>query len=107
MRFLLSIFLVMASPPVSIRVDPPAVQQNASAWVTCHVPRDQNNRRLTIGVDIIKKSIIDIDGGSPTIFKLLIPEIPCIGEIIAVCSLETTTKVFTARQNVEVVGCSR
>lgn len=104
--WLLSLMLLMADS-LKIKVLGLITQAGGDIRITCHVPRDPDNRGLEVGVEGYRSSFFDMEGAdAPITFEVWVKRMPC-GASSAYCFLKSNgAKVDQfVRQRLLVVGC--
>lgn len=91
---------------VRVQVDPPAIGRGGNAWVTCWVPRHEDNRSITVGMPWHRTTYFDIEGAkAPKMFRFLLQDIPCLPVAAVICHLRTNKGEVLASKPVIVAGC--
>lgn len=105
--FSFAIAMLWAQAAVTLKVDPRIVGLGGNTWVTCRVPKHPDNRKLTLGIRNHRLSDYQLNGlKAPSMHTLLVSEIPCMPEVVAICRLETNSgEHMIDTMPVTVAGC--
>lgn len=104
--FFASCAVIAAEEPVSIRLSAPFVGPGGEIRVTCRVPRNEHNRKLTLGVENEQQSDRQLDGEAATItHEMWVKHLTCDAGA-AFCELTIDSgKVRRVAQRFRVMGC--
>lgn len=99
--------VLAAEEPVSIRLPQPFAMKGEMIRVICKVPRNVENRGLTLGVENEMSSYRQLDGEAAVITHTLnVDHITCDAGL-AYCDLTTSNgKTRRVAQRIKVLGCS-
>ena len=94
-------------PTFWLKVSARVIAENGSLQLTCHVPRDADNRWVELGIEGYRASTIDMEGeNSPMTFQILFKRVPCgIGAAYCNSGGIPGSHVQTAKLPILVSGC--
>ena len=94
--------------PVTVEVTNPMVARGGNTWVTCRVPRHADNRKVTIAIPMHRSTDRQIDGvKAPSMFRVLMQDIPCLPQVEAQCTLERTLTTHVSKVDIHMIGCEQ
>lgn len=105
---ILALMGYLATPRVSIRVNPLVIMAREAMRVVCTVPKDAQNRGLTISVENYSSSFEQLDGDQSRVtHERLISHMPCDAGDVG-CRLQTSGKPdAVAIQSIVIAGCNQ
>ena|SRR5690242_4467079 len=99
--------VALATDQLAIKVTPRVLFAGGALRLTCHVPRDPNNRLLEYGIiNYRERSQRQLDGDhAPITWQMLMEKIPC-GSGPAYCAVvKNDSSSELVRETFELVGC--
>jgi hypothetical protein len=104
--FYASCAVIAAEEPVSLRLSAPFVTPGGEIRVTCKVPRNEHNRKLSLGVENEQTSDRQLDGEAATItHEMWVKHLTCdAGSAFCELTLDSG-KTRRVVQKVKMLGC--
>lgn len=99
--------LLLMADSLKIKVLGMVTQAGGDVRITCHVPRDPDNRGLEVGIENYRSSFFDMEGAdAPITYEVWVKRMPCEAGA-AYCFLKSNgAKVNqVVRQRLIVSGC--
>ena len=94
--------------PVTVEISNVLVAPGGNTWVTCRVPRNKDNRKVTIAIPMHRSTERQIDGDkAPSMFRVLMQNIPCLPQVEAQCTLEQSLKTHVSKVDIHMIGCEQ
>jgi hypothetical protein len=100
--------MAFASEKLAIHLPGSIVQRDAILRVSCHVPRDERNRALALGIADETRSVKQLDGASAPITTAVEFRPGTCGENVAYCAVYRTNEKNPeiVKQTFLVIGVS-
>lgn len=104
----LSLVMLVSQSPVRVEISNPMVSPGGNTWITCWVPRHEDNRKVIIAIPYHRSTERQIEGTkAPSMFRVLMQDVPCLPQVEAQCTLHRTLDTHVAKTDIHMVGCDQ